>query len=150
MPTDLPNDPRRRLVTEKHFELLKNFGRAQLQKQLPDKEKEMLWVMSCRTARIAELPLELVVDVWKEFIGGLSKRSGIAINGEYDPQFTAVGVTYDKVLVAAHTTRTPALLERVLRIWRRVFSSDDEFMESVRSIALRSLEAPKKKRGGPR
>jgi|GEM_PF-4855593 len=145
--SDLANDPRRKLTTQRHFALLKNFGRATLQKKLPDKEKELLWGLSCRTGKVAELPLELVVDVWKEFVGGLSKRSGIAVNGEYDPQYTAIGVTYDRMLVAAHTTTTRALLERVLRIWRRTFASDGDFMESVRVIAERALGPQKKKQG---
>lgn len=132
-------------VTKAHFDLLKNFGRSAVQQNLSDKDKETLWRLSCQTARIAYVPLETAVSVWKDFIGGESSRSSLAINGDIDPNYTTLGVTFDRLLVATHTTTTRALLERVLKIWRRGFSSDEDFMESVRSISSSSLQPPKKK-----
>jgi hypothetical protein len=138
-------DDLKRLVTKAHFDLLKNFGRSAVQQNLADKDKETLWRLSCQTARIVHVPLDTVILVWKDFIGGESSRSSIAINGDIDPNYTTIGVTFDRLLVATHTTTTRALLERVLKIWRRGFSSDEDFMESVRTISAASLQPPKKK-----
>jgi hypothetical protein len=141
----MADDALKRQVTKAHFDLLKNFGRSAVQQNLADKDKDTLWRLSCQTARIAHVPLDTVVLVWKDFIGGESSRSGLAINGDIDPNYTTLGVTFDRLLVATHTTTTRALLERVLKIWRRGFSSDEDFMESVRGISAASLQPPKKK-----
>lgn len=135
----------KRLVTEAHFRLLKEFGRNTLQQQLGDREREMMWSLSCRQGGVTVLPHEIVVDAWKDYVGGVSQRSGLAINGDIDPEHVTIGVTYDNLLTASHTARTRPLLSRLLQIWRRSFSTDEEFLLAAQKLTTRSL-GPKKKR----
>lgn len=146
----MSDETAKRAVTKMHFELLKNFGRSALQRDLSDKDKETLWKMSCQTAKLVYVPLETTIEVWKEFIGGESTRSHIAISGEIDPNYTTIGVTFDRALVATHTTTSRAILRKVLQIWRRSFGSEDEYMEAVRKLALSAVRVEAKKKGSSR
>lgn len=149
MPLDeATKESAKRLVTEAHFRLLKEFGRNTLQQKLGDREREMMWALSCRQGNVAVIPQEVVVDAWKDYVGGVSQRSGLAINGDINPEYVTVGVTFDNLLTASHTTRTRPLLDRLLKIWRQGFSSDEEFLEAAQRLTTRSLgeRPPKKKR----
>lgn len=144
MPVD---EATKRLVTEAHFRLLKEFGRNTLQQRLSDRERAMLWQISCKQAHVPLIPQDVVIEAWKEYVGGVSRRSGIAINGDVDPEYTTVGVTFDNLLTAAHTTKTKSLLVRLLRIWRRAFDSEADFLEAAERLVHRSLRPPRHKEG---
>ncbi len=135
-----------RLVTEPHLRLLKEFGKNTLTMRISDKDKEVMWDLASRQARVQHLPREVVVEAWKRYVGGVSIRSGLAVNGDIDPEFTTVGVTYDNVLTASHTTKTRSLIEKLLRIWRRSFDSEERFLEAAERLTNRSLGQPRPKK----
>ncbi len=140
MPLDAAQmEAAKRLVTEPHFRLLREFGRNTFQQKLSDREREMMWQLSCRQGGVAVLPQEVVVEAWKEYVGGVSKRSNLAINGDIDPELVTVGVTYDELLTASHTSPMRPLLGRLLQIWRKAFASDEEFLEAAERLVRKSV-----------
>lgn len=136
-------------VGEGHFRLLRIFGKNVLQKNVSDKERRTMWELACRSAKLAIVPHDDVVEKWRLFVAGESKDSSIAINGDIDPQFVTLGVTYKSKLVAGHTSTTQALLRRLLQIWRRAFDSDEAFLEAVEAVTRASIGPQTKKRRRP-
>lgn len=132
-------DPR---ITQAHFELLRNFGRWKLREKMSEEHERTTWEVACRTARLPVVSREEVVDAWRTFVTGESDRSSLAVNGDVDPNFVSIGVAWDGKLVAAHTTRTRALLRRVLSIFRRVSFSDEEYLEAVRELSVEAVTTP--------
>ena len=90
--------------------------------------------MMCQTAHLALVPREEVEEAWKKYVGGQSEHSSIAINGDIDPNFTTLGITYLGKLTSAHTTKTPALLKRVLLIWSKSFTDRIEFLNAAERL----------------
>lgn len=126
-------------VTQEHFRLLVQFGRSQIAQDLSTREQEKMWQMSCQTARVPFIDKTTVEEEWKRYITGQSKFSGIAINADVDPNYTTVGIQHNRRLTAAHTTKTKALLKKMLEIFARGHGSRESFLTSVelmcRSIA---------------
>jgi hypothetical protein len=126
-------------ISEAHFRLLREYGRNDLPNRISPREQKRLWEMMCQSAGLPIVERERVVEAWKTYIGGQSEHSNIAINGDIDPRFTTLGITYLGKLTAAHTTKTPALLKRVLKIFAKSFSSRAEFLDAAermcRSVA---------------
>jgi hypothetical protein len=132
-------------ITEVHFRLLREFGRSKLREKIAENERREMWRLVCQGAGVPYVPHEKVVEEWKNFISGESEKSSLALNGDIDPNLTTVGFTYRGALVAAHTTRTKALLRRLMTILRKCFSSDDEYLESVRLLAVEAMEGPRRR-----
>lgn len=133
-------------IGKDHFDLLRHFGRSTVSNSVSDKEKEKLWELSCKAAKLPPAPYNDVVAEWKKFIVGDSVESNLAIATEIDPEYVAVGVTYKKALVATHTTKTAALLRKVLSLWRKAFDDDEAFLTSVHQITLSVLKPKKQKK----
>lgn len=133
-------------ITEAHFRLLQAYGRHPLPKRVSKREQRKVWELMCQSANLPHIDREEVVTAWKAFIGGQSEFSSIAINGDIDPNYTTLGVTYGGKLVAAHTTRTLALLRRVLLIFARSYPSRDAFLDAAedlsKAIADRAFKKP--------
>lgn len=129
-------------VTEVHFRLLREFGRSRLRQKVDEEQRREMWRLVCQGASVPYIPHERVVEEWKAFISGESEHSSLALNGDIDPGFTTVGFTYRSALVAAHTTRTRALLRRILGIFRKCFGSDDEYLEQARLLAVEAMAPP--------
>lgn len=79
--------------------------------------------------------MPVVVAQWKLFVGGVSKRSGIAMNGDIDPFYTTLGVTWDGNIYAAHTTKTSSLLKRVTGIFAKSFKTREAFLNAIEKIS---------------
>lgn len=122
-----PADP-----TNEHFRLLKEYGRHPLPKQLHTRrEREALWQALCQSAKVPYIPREEVEEEWKRFVAGSSKHSALAMNADIDPEFTTVGVSHYNRLVASHTTRTKALLERMVQFFARCHPDRSAFLNSM-------------------
>ena len=121
-------------VTEAHFRLLRVFGRNPNAKNMRKKEQDQLWAMMCQGANLPPVDRELTIDAWKRYVSGQSTHSSIAINGDIDPNFTTLGVSYGGAITAAHTTRTSKLLERVIKIWAKSFPSRDAFLNAAQGL----------------
>jgi len=137
----------RKLIGQKHFDLLRSFGRHKFQQQLPDAQKEQLWKVACDTAGIPYVPLELVTVEWRAMVGGVSERTKLVMASGPDPTYVSVGVLFDgKDLVASHTSTTQAVFKRVAFLFRACFSSDEQFLEAATSLLHAVVRPPKKKR----
>ena len=134
----MPSRRRRRgpppQISEAHFRLLKEYGRNDLPGRINVQEQRRLWEMMCQSAGLPHADREQVVEAWKTFIGGQSEHSSIAINGDIDPSYTTLGITYLGRLIAAHTTKTPALLGRVMEIFARSFDSRADFLNAAERL----------------
>lgn len=128
--------PRRKAnpITAAHFDLLKQFGRSSMQKKATARMREELWTMCCHGAKLPVVPLEDCKAAWKDYITGESRYSGLAVNGDIDPNYVSVGFTYQRRTTAAHTTRTEALLKRLLKIYRRTFRDHDAFLRRMETL----------------
>lgn len=132
-------------ISETHFRLLQSYGRNKLLRRLGEKERLELWRLTCESAGVPHVPRDAVVDRWKAFVSGESRDSSIAVNGDIDPAYVTVGITFREKLVAAHTTRTPALLRRLLRIFRKAHPDEAAYLEAVRELAVSALEPSKRR-----
>jgi hypothetical protein len=94
-----------------------------------------MWEMACQSAGLPVVPRDAVIGYWKQYIGGQSRHSSIAINGDIDPKYTTLGIAWEGKLTAAHTTRTTSLLERVLIIFAKCFSSRAEFLDAMEKVS---------------
>lgn len=121
-------------ITVAHFNLLRAYGRNHLAKKVSKREAEKLWEIACNTAQIAYVPREQVEEEWKRYIAGQSNYSAIAINGDIDPKFVTLGITYVGVHHSSHTLRTMALLKRVLLIWARCFPNRSAFLSAAERL----------------
>ena len=121
-------------ITEAHFRLLREFGRNPLQKKANEGHRKDLWRMACQSAHVIFVPREVVIEAWKKYVGGLSAHSGIAINGDVDPQYTTLGVTFGGLITSAHTTKTVSLLRRVMMIYAKTFDSRESFLVGAESL----------------
>jgi len=110
------------------------FGRNPRAKNMRKKEQDQLWDMMCQGANLPPVDRELTIDAWKQYVSGQSKHSSIAINGDIDPNFTTLGVSYAGTITAAHTTRTKKLLERVTTIWAKGFRSRNDFLNAAQEL----------------
>lgn len=131
----MPNNPRgpASLVTEEHFRLLQAFGKRS--KGLPEDHKKQLWGLGCEGARIPFVPHEIVVEVWKQYLGGTSQNSSIAVNGDASPGHVTVGICFKGKLTASHTTRVSSILGHLLRIRAEHCGSREEFLETTQILA---------------
>lgn len=118
-------------TTEAHFRLLREYGRNPLAQKISKREQEKLWELLCTTARVQFIPRELVEEEWKRYISGKSEHSGLAINGDIDPEFTTIAFSHHQRLTAGHTTRTTKLLDKILEIFARNHSTKDAFLDAV-------------------
>lgn len=124
-------------ITEAHFRLLREFGRNTLQKKAKERHREELWRLSCQSGQVSYVLRSDVIEAWKKYVGGLSAHSGIAINGDVDPVYTTLGVTFRGLITSAHTTKTLSLLGRVLRIYAKTFDSREAFMTGAQALCVR-------------
>lgn len=121
-------------ITEAHFRLLREFGRNPMQKRATDRHRKDLWRMGCQSAQMPYVPRDKVIEAWKKYVGGLSAHSGIAINGDVDPAYTTLGVTFRGLITSAHTTKTVSLLRRVMMIYAKTFDSRATFLAAAESL----------------
>lgn len=124
-------------VTEGHFRLLRVFGRNPNAKNMRSKEQDQLWNMMCQGAGVAPIERELAIEAWRKFVSGQSSHSSLAINGDIDPNFTTIGVSFNGAITAAHTTKTKKLLERVAFIWAKSFPSRNAFLNAAQELCTR-------------
>jgi hypothetical protein len=118
-------------VDERHFRLLRAYGRHELPERISRREQEKLWEMMCQSAGVPFAPREEVEQAWKTYIAGQAEHSSVAINGDINPRYTTLGVAYHGKITAAHTIKTPALLKRVLLIWAKSFGNRTEFLNAA-------------------
>jgi hypothetical protein len=138
MPTN-SRRPKPTILIE-HFRLLERFGKSKVQKTVDDKTKEQLWVTVCSTAGVPTIPLADVIEEWKQYISGQSDHSGIVISGSVDPEYTSIGVCYDRKITAAHTTRTITLLTKLLHIFRGTFKNKEAFLAEMEGLCKKISE----------
>jgi len=119
------------IINHKHMRLLRSFGQDGLQQQMDPQQREMLWRVSCQQSRLPYVPLEEAVKEWRAFVQAQSRESGIAITAEYDPRFCSIGITYRRIVFAAHTSTTKALLKKLLAIYRRCFDDYETFLAKL-------------------
>jgi hypothetical protein len=144
MPSEPANSVR---VSQEHFRLLQEFGRNELQRRVSDTQREQMWEFACQSARLPVIQRKVVIEHWKIFIGGISNRSGIAINGDVDPKYTTIGITWENHIYAAHTTKTTSILKRVLEIFAKTFSDRETFLSAAEQLCRQTADrAFKKKR----
>jgi hypothetical protein len=144
-----PPHPPQAIVVEGHFRLLREYGRNPLPHRISDREQRELWRMMCQTAGLPHVERERVVEEWKRFIGGQSKQSSIAINGDIDPRYTTLGIAFHGKLSAAHTTKTSKLLERVMKIYARAYPNRDTFLDAAETLCRKIADrvfGPQEKR----
>jgi hypothetical protein len=135
-------------VTLEHFRLLQTFGRNPLQKKANDAQREEFWRMICDSApRVEYVPHDQVVTAWREFITANAQESGLAINGDIDPNYVSIGVTYKRKMAAAHTTRTRPLLKRLLQIYMGAFDNRAAFLDQMEELCKEVANTPEKKKG---
>ena len=127
------------LIGEPHFRLLRQFGKNPVQKKADEEMREKLWHMCCQGGRVPYVPHGEVITAWKRFIAGESHYSGIAINGDVDPGYVSLAITFERRVVAAHTTKTPALIKRLLKIHSQTFESPEEFLEAMEKVCKRTV-----------
>ncbi len=127
-------------ITGAHFQLLQSFGRSALQRKSRDKDRRKLWALACQSAGLPVIPRDEVIDAWKKYVGGLSEHSSIAINGDIDPNYTTLGVTYRGRITAAHTTKTLSLLRRVIGIFARTFDSREDFLNGAEALSQKTAD----------
>jgi len=118
-------------IVSHHFYLLRQFGKNPMQKNADPQTREQLWMMCCQGANVPYVVHAQVVEEWKRFIAANAQYSGLAVNGDVNPQFLSIAVTYKKRMVAAHTTKTESLLKRILQIYSKTFKTPDEFLEKM-------------------
>lgn len=137
------------MIDLRHFKLLQIFGRDGKQKKASPEVRATIWKMMCQGAGIPAIDHSKVVEEWKNYIAGESEHSGIAINGDIDPQFVSIGITYKKKITSAHTTPTASLLRRILGIYARAFPNKEQFLEQMESMCREAIE-PKNTKSEPR
>lgn len=124
------------MIDSRHFRLLREFGRSELARQLREQRKKpgeptegenQLWAHSIQQSGLESVSLRDVVAAWKDYVEGSSNQSGLVVNGDVDPIYVSVGVTWRGVITAAHTTRTEALIRRLLEIYARSFPTPEAF-----------------------
>jgi hypothetical protein len=126
-------------IRAEHFKLLRTFGRNMKAQQLEDPMKDRLWQLACKTASLPVVPQEEVVKAWRLLVQGESTDSDLAINGDVDPEFTSIAVTYKKRMVASHTTHTDRLLLKLLSIYCRKFNGPAEFEQALLNLAAKAV-----------
>jgi hypothetical protein len=133
-------------VTLEHFRLLRTFGRNEMQRRASDTQRNEFWRMVCQsTPGVPFVPHEEVVAAWKKFITGNAVDSGLALNGDIDPSYVSVGVTYKRKMVAAHTTRMKPLIKRLLSIYSKAFGTRAEFLDAMEALSKEVVEQGEKK-----
>jgi hypothetical protein len=125
-------------VTKAHLDLLRRFGRSQIQRDATIENKRQLWQLSCRAANITPLTYDEVVDQWRKVTTADSKETGIALGETIDPGFISIAITYQRFAIAGHTTHESVLLKSLLAIIRRRCKSDDEFLQTIDRIARKA------------
>lgn len=100
-------------------------------------EKKKLWEMLCTSARLPVVDHAIVVDEWKKYVGGVSNYSGVALNNDIDPNMTSIGVSFHKKLTASHTTKTTALLDRLIKMYTKCFGSREEFLNQMQARTIK-------------
>lgn len=140
----MPDKPRElgRLSRE-YFRVLQQFGRNDVGRRLKGRAREALWRQALGFARLPYIPLKEVHASWLVFVEGSSSHSGLVVNGDIDPSYVSVGVTYHGVIGEAHTTKITALLKKLLAIYARRFRDPETFYRAVLDLC------PKPTRGGP-
>lgn len=117
-----------------YFRTLKEFGRNGTARRLQGRRREFMWREALRYAGVPYVPFQEVYDSWRVFIEGSSAHSGVALNGDHDPDYVSVGVTYHGVVTAAHTTKTASMLRRLLEIYSWKFGTPEEFYFAVMDL----------------
>ena len=127
--------PSRTPITRHHLELLRRFGRSQVQKKLPTKkQKQELWKLTCETAGVAHVPYEDMVDEWRRTVTGDSSQTNIAVGSTVDPDYVTLAVCYQGKSIGAHTVKLGKILTRLLRLHSENFQDPDAFIDSVRKM----------------
>lgn len=123
------------LVGRTHFRLLREFGRNPLSKSGTKEEQETIWQMVCQSARVAYVPRDQVVEIWRQFVQGESERSGIAMAPGPDPAYVTVGVCFDKKVVASHTLPLDRFLVTLLRLFAKRYKDVEAYGNAMEKVA---------------
>jgi len=133
------------VVLPEHLSLLRQFGRSRFQRTLAPAQREEFWRETCKKGQIPHVPLAAVTEAWRRFVAGQSEHSGLALNGEIDPSFVSVGVTYHRRIQAAHTAPARSLLKHLLLLYRQAFKDEELFLLEVLDLCREENQKEKTK-----
>lgn len=127
----MSEDRDRKAVNAKHFELLKTFGRSAQAESLDEEQQETLWKIACQSGRLPVVPREIVVEEWKKMITANSRRTKVVMSGEADKNYISIGIAFDGLIVAGHTTTVRGLVKKIAKIVRSTVDSDAECTDLI-------------------